>query len=59
MRHRSFSLVPAIIISLLAASGVVSAAQQTPKRGAADIRGIVPSGAGSFTWNAEDWWVDR
>lgn len=33
MRYRWLSLVAAIIISLLTASGVVSAAQQTPKRG--------------------------
>lgn len=26
----------------------------------ATVRGVVPSGAGSnFTWNAEDWWLDR
>ena len=23
------------------------------------IRGVVPNGAGSFTWNAEDWWLER
>lgn len=25
----------------------------------ATIRGVVPNGAGGFTWNAEDWWVER
>jgi ABC-type transport system substrate-binding protein len=23
------------------------------------VRGVVPNGAGWFTWNSEDWWLDR
>ena len=25
----------------------------------ATVRGVVPNGAGRFTWNAEDWWLER
>ena len=25
----------------------------------ASVRGVVPNGVGSWTWNAEDWWLDR
>ena len=32
-----------------------------PRPGAlrATVRGVVPSGADPFTWNAEDWWLER
>ncbi len=23
------------------------------------VRGVIPNGVGRFTWNAEDWWLDR